>query len=86
MTQAEITQQLIQEAAVIRSLDPATINPEAPLHELGIDSLGLVEILVFVEKTFSLNLLEAGLSRQHLRSLSSIAQGVWEHRFKPHGG
>lgn len=86
MTQEEIVQQLIHEVAVIRSLEPASIHPEAPLHELGIDSLGLVELLVFVEKKFSLNLLQAGLSRQHLRSLSSIAQGIWEHRFKANGG
>lgn len=77
----EIAQRLIEEVAIIRSLDPATLSPETPLSEIGIDSLGLVEILVFIEKTYSLNLLESGLSRQHLRSISTIAQGVWEKRF-----
>jgi acyl carrier protein len=77
----EIARTLIEEVAIIRSLDPATLSPDTPLSEIGIDSLGLVEILVFIEKTYSLNLLESGLSRQHLRSISTISQGVWEKRF-----
>ena len=37
-------------------LDPATLLPDAPLEALGIDSLGLVELLWNVEDEFRIKL------------------------------
>ncbi len=73
MSQEEIEKKLIGEFATILGKDPAVIEADTPLHSLGVDSLGLVEVLVFIEKTFSLNLMESGLSKKDFKTISSLA-------------
>ncbi|HJS88555.1 MAG TPA: acyl carrier protein [Steroidobacteraceae bacterium] len=41
-------------------LDPARLTPEQPLGSLGIDSLGMVEILFFIEEEFGVHLPSEG--------------------------
>ena len=75
-TAQEIEGKLVQEAAIILSVDAATIKPEAPLHTLGIDSMGFVEILVFIEKTFGLKLIESGLTREDFATIRALARCI----------
>ena len=49
MTVQEIETSLIRGISSITNQPESSIAPDKPLHELGIDSLGFVEILVFVE-------------------------------------
>jgi len=44
-----------------------------PFKELGLDSLGFVEMLVFIEKTFSLNMVETDLTKKDFETLNSLA-------------
>jgi acyl carrier protein len=37
-------------------LDPASITPAQPLDQFGIDSLGMVELLFFIEDEFELKM------------------------------
>lgn len=37
-------------------LDPARLTPDEPLDSLGIDSLGMIEMLFFIEEEFRLRL------------------------------
>lgn len=76
MNVTEIQDKLVSEVAVILSIDSSTIKPDAPLHTLGIDSLLFVEILVVIENTFNLNLMEAGLSREDFQSIHSLAECI----------
>jgi len=69
----EIEKKLIDEISTILRQDSSTIRTDAPLHTLGVDSLALVEILVFIEKTFSLNLMETGLSQKDFKTIGSLA-------------
>ena len=72
---AEIIEgELLQEIATLLSADPANLGPEQPLHELGIDSLGFVEILIFIEKRFKLKLIDSGLNRNSFRTIRALAQ------------
>ena len=73
---ADIEDKLIREVAAILSREPAEIDPAKPLAELGIDSLSFVEMLVFIEKAFALNLVEAGLVQEDLRTIRTIAQRI----------
>jgi acyl carrier protein len=73
MSPEEIEKKLIGEFATILGKDPAAIEADTPLHSLGVDSLGLVEVLVFIEKTFSLNLMESGLSKKDFKTIGSLA-------------
>ncbi len=69
----EVEEKLIQGVAEIMSIENAPITAETSLHELGIDSLGLVEIFVFIEKNFNLQLLESGLTKEDIKTIHSLA-------------
>ncbi len=76
MSLEEIEEKLIQAVTDIMSLDKSTITAQTPLPELGIDSLGLVEIFVFIESNFNLQLLESGLTREDIKTISALASYV----------
>jgi len=43
-------------------LDPARVTPDQPLGALGIDSLGMVEMLFFIEEDFGVHLPSEGFA------------------------
>jgi len=43
-------------------LDPARLTPDQPLGSLGIDSLGMVEMLFFIEEEFGVHLPSEGVA------------------------
>jgi len=43
-------------------LDPARLTADQPLDSLGIDSLGMVEMLFFIEEEFSVHLPSDGVT------------------------
>ena len=71
-----IEESLILEVAAILSRDPALIEPEVPLHEMGLDSLGFVELLVVIEKKFKIKLMESGLTRNDFRTIRSLSSKI----------
>jgi acyl carrier protein len=73
MTVEEIEIILIQGISSIKNLAVTEITPERLFHELGVDSLGFVEILVFIEKTFKLELIASDLAKQDFESVRSLA-------------
>ena len=75
----EIENILAQEIATILSVDPSKVIKDVPLHEVGIDSLSFVELLVFIEKTFNIQLMESGLTREDFRTIRSLASSI-SHR------
>ena len=74
MTAAQIEEALQCEIALILSKDePSAVNPTQPLHSMGIDSMSFVEILLFIERTYNLRLIESGLSREDFETIRSLA-------------
>lgn len=71
-----IEELLIREVGAILSRDPDSIEPEKPLHEMGIDSLGFVELLVLIEKKFKIKLMESGLTRDDFRTIRSLSSKI----------
>jgi len=71
-----IEESLIREVAAILSRDPGSIEPEIPLHEMGLDSLGFVELLVVIEKRFKIKLMESGLTRNDFRTIRSLSSKI----------
>ncbi len=69
----EIEGKLSRQLAIILNIPAADLKPEVPLHELGVDSLSFVELLVFIEKEFKLKLMESGITREDFRTLHSLA-------------
>lgn len=76
MTLQDIQNKLIQGIASITSKDESAIATDVPFHKLGIDSLGFVEILVFIEKTFNLQLIESGLSKKDFETIQTMASFI----------
>lgn len=76
MTVKNVEEILIREVAAILSVDPSTIAPDVPLHELGIDSLSFVELLVVIEKTFNLKLMETSLTIEDFQTIRSLASCI----------
>ena len=70
---AEIEKRLTGTVSSITGRDAAAISPDAQLHSLGIDSLGLVEVIVSIEKDFGLRLIEHNLSKDDFSSIRSLA-------------
>ena len=76
MTSKDIENKLIQGIASITSRNESSIATDMPFNKLGIDSLGFVEILVFIEKTFNLQLIESGLNRKDFETIHSLASFI----------
>jgi len=76
MNVQEIEQKLIEGISVITNSDRSSIAPDKAFHELGIDSLGFVEILVFIEKTFKLQLIASDLSKKDFENIRSLASYI----------
>lgn len=74
----DIENTLKEEVAVILNVEASKLNSEMPLADLGLDSLKFVELLVVIEKTFDINLMESGLSRDDFQSIASLAQRITE--------
>jgi len=76
MDKKEIEEILTGGAAAILSKNTAEIAPDEPLYKIGIDSLGFVELLVFIEERFGLKLIESGLGREDFKSIRSLASCI----------
>ena len=57
-------------------LDPARLTPEQPLGALGIDSLGMVEMLFFIEEEFAVELPSEGIAFGTLEEAASYVDGL----------
>ena len=47
-----------------------------PLSQLGVDSLSIVEVLLFVERRFGVSVPESHLTRANLHSVAALARCV----------
>jgi acyl carrier protein len=76
MTKTEIEQILAREIGI--TLGGIQVGEDVPLHELGLDSMGFVGLLVFIEKKFDLKLVDSGLSRDNFRTVRVLANNIYE--------
>ncbi len=71
-----IKEKLIDQIALSIGEEPSNIQSDMLMHELGMDSLGLVELFVFIEKEFKFNLMESGISQEDIMKIDSLAQSI----------
>ncbi len=57
-------------------IDPARLSPDQPLGSLGIDSLGMVEMLFFIEEEFGVHLPSEGVSFGTLGEAAGYVDGL----------
>jgi len=80
MTIQEIEKKITELVASITNREAATIGPDTPFQEMGIDSLGFVEILVFIEKTFTLQLIASDLTKKDFETIHTLASFISRSR------
>lgn len=77
MQVAEIKMKLVEGVADILAKEPSELDTGAMLFDLGMDSLGLVETFVFIEKNFDgLKLLETGIRKENMETLDSLSEYI----------
>lgn len=76
----EVTEKVRQIVAEQAMVDPETVRPETTPEELGLDSLGLVEIVFGIEEAFDVeipyNANEPGQSEFDISNFSAMVDGV----------
>lgn len=81
MTELSVQQQVRSRVAGILGVAADAVDTSAPLHTLGLDSMRLVEVLVFVEQQFNIDLMDEGLSREDIHTIDALARTI-ERRSK----
>ncbi|MCP4349336.1 MAG: acyl carrier protein [Desulfobacterales bacterium] len=72
----KIKEKLIEQIALSIGENPSDIRSDMMLHDLGIDSLGLVELFVYIEKEFKIRLMESGISQEDIKKIDSLAESI----------
>lgn len=72
----QIENDLTSEIATILAKDEDEVTPNTPLESLGIDSIRLIEVLIFIEKKYGLRMMDSGLKADSLRDAASLADAV----------
>ena len=75
-----IAEFLRKELATVLATDADSIADDTPLTSLGVDSLRFVELLIIIEKEFGVRLIEAGLTRDDLADVTSLAKCIAKTR------
>ena len=71
-----IQRELAEHIAGILSVTPDAVDVEAPLHSLGLDSMRMVEIIVFIETHYGIDLMGSALKRDEVASIAALARTV----------
>lgn len=69
----DIEEKLAKRLASILSIPLTQVKLGVPLHDLGVDSLSFVELLVFIEKEFNLKLMESAIDKEDFKTLQTLA-------------
>lgn len=72
----EIRTELAGAVADILGMETGELDTSAMLMDIGMDSLGLVETFVYIEKNFGLRLLETGIKREEMESIDALSSYI----------
>ena len=78
ITNKDIKEKLIVQIALSIGEEPSNIQSDMLMHELGLDSLGLVELFVYIEKEFKIQLMESGISQEDIMKIDSLAESIYK--------
>lgn len=76
ITPDDVMRNLRTHVAMLLGVAAEQVATDRPLHLLGLDSMGFVDLLVFIEKQFNLPLMSSGLAQEDFASLSVLAQRI----------
>lgn len=56
------------------------LKPHTPFASLGLDSFSLLEIILFIERKYSLSLPDMALTKENLHSADTLATCILQYR------
>ena len=71
-----IEKALVTQVANILFVETSEIEVETPLHVLGVDSMGMVGILVFIETEYGIDLMSSDLQLSDIESISALVRTI----------
>lgn len=71
-----VTKQLCEELALVAGIASDEVNIELSLTDNGVNSLGFVELMLAIEQQFGVKLMDSGLSRQDISSITALAEKI----------
>ncbi|SLM32809.1 putative Acyl carrier protein [Desulfamplus magnetovallimortis] len=71
-----IREKLLEFLTENTGVSPDEIGDKTLFHDIGIDSLMLVELFVFIEKEFAVNLLESNITHDDIMSVTTLAAAI----------
>ncbi|MCK4917912.1 MAG: acyl carrier protein [Candidatus Omnitrophica bacterium] len=74
----DIKKKLTEEVAMILCQNIQAISADEPLHDMGLDSLSFVELLVSIEKNFNLTLINTNLAKEDFSTINTLTQRLFE--------
>ena len=69
---------LREEIAMVAGIARDEVKVEMSLTENGVNSLGFVELMLAIEQQFGVKLMDSGLSRENLASITALAEKIIE--------
>ncbi len=79
----KITQKIRKKLSMLLGKEYEEIDHSALLADLGVDSLTLVELFVFIEQEFGINLMESGFQQEDMKTVSSLSSRIARETEKP---
>ncbi len=62
--------------------DGIEVTPTTPLEQLGLDSFSLIEIILFVERQYHLQLPDEALTQENIFSSETLANYIHRHFYE----
>ena len=72
----EVRDELLQELGTILVAELSPEDAQRPLHELGVDSLSLVELFIAIETRFGVKPMELSLTKEDVKTVSAMAAAI----------
>ena len=76
MTEQEIEAKLIGQLAILLGAGEESISGDSSLPSLGMDSMRFVELFIFIEKEFGVELMSTDMQRSDLENPQALAASI----------
>jgi acyl carrier protein len=56
------------------------VKADTPFHKLGIDSMSIIELVLFIERKFKISIPETELVPSNFKSITSLAECAFRNK------
>jgi acyl carrier protein len=74
--QKEIQEKLAAKLVQLLPQQKDKLSIDVPLHTLGVDSMRLVELFIFIEMEFGIDLMNSGIEMKNIQTVKSMSEFI----------